>query len=91
MVDFDVIWDDDDDPAGNVQHIAEHDLTMDEAEDVLLDPDNIVDSSRSSDRRITFGLTSTGRHIAVVWEVVNDDPRLVMVRTAYECEPRGKR
>jgi hypothetical protein len=33
-----VIWDEDDDPDGNVAHIAEHDITIDEVEDVLYDP-----------------------------------------------------
>ena len=88
-MDFTTIWDDDNDPEGNVRHIAEHDLTADEVEDVLLDPGNPVEISRLSGRPITFGWTSTGRHIAVIWEVVNDDPKLVMVRTSYECEPRG--
>jgi DNA-binding XRE family transcriptional regulator len=30
-----IIWDVDDDPDGNVQHIAEHDLTKEEVEDAL--------------------------------------------------------
>ncbi len=30
-----VIWDLEDDPEGNVQHIAEHDLTPEEVESVL--------------------------------------------------------
>jgi hypothetical protein len=34
-----IIWDLDEDPAGNVQHIAEHDLTKEEVEVVLADPE----------------------------------------------------
>jgi uncharacterized DUF497 family protein len=90
MDDAIVVWDLEDDPDGNVRHIGENDLTMDEVEEVLLEPDNDVAVSRSSGRPITFGWTSTGRHIAVIWETVNDDPRMIRVRTAYEARPRGR-
>jgi hypothetical protein len=33
-----VIWDDDDQPDGNVQHIAEHGLTIEDVEYVLENP-----------------------------------------------------
>jgi hypothetical protein len=82
MDDVSVLWDLEDDPDGNVQHIAENDLSVEEVEDVLLDPDNEVQVSRTTGRPITFGWKSTGRHIAVVWETVIDDPRTVRVRTA---------
>ena len=39
-----IIWDDENDPLGNVQHIAEHGLTTDEVEVVLDEPDS-ADSS----------------------------------------------
>ena len=51
----DLVWDLDDDPGGNVQHIAENDPTIDEVEDVLLNPGNDIDVSNSSGRPITFG------------------------------------
>ena len=35
---FQVIWDDDDDPDGNVRHIAEHGLTVEDVEFVLENP-----------------------------------------------------
>jgi hypothetical protein len=81
-----IIWDLEDDPDSNVVHIAENGLTVDEVEDVLLDPDSETAIIRSSGRPITFGWTSTGRHIAVVWEVVEEDPRMIRVRTAYETQ-----
>lgn len=37
MLDVIIIWDLPDDPDGNVLHIAEHDITIDEVEEVLLD------------------------------------------------------
>jgi hypothetical protein len=60
------IWDLDDDLRGNVQHIAEHGI-REEVEDVLQNPEGI-ETSRSTGRPIAFGLTSTGRFIAVVYE-----------------------
>lgn len=91
MRDAQVVWDADHDPDGNVQHIAENDLTPEEVEDVLLDPKSSTLLSRTSGRPITFGWTFTDRHIAVVWETVCDDPRMIRVRTAYEVKPKGKK
>ena len=45
------IWDLDDDPEGNVQHIAEHGITKEEVEEVLENPDGI-EASRSSGRPV---------------------------------------
>jgi uncharacterized DUF497 family protein len=78
------IWDLDDDPEGNVQHIAEHGLTKEEIEEVLENPEGI-ESSRSSGRLIAFGETSTGRIVAVVYEEI--DRNTVYPVTAYEVEP----
>jgi uncharacterized DUF497 family protein len=89
VIDAEIIWDDDDDPEGNVQHIAEHGLTIDEVESVLADPRSITGKSRSSGRPITFGYTDTGRYIGVVWEEVNDDPRMIAVVTAFEPDDEG--
>jgi hypothetical protein len=61
-----VAWDDEDDPEGNVQHIAEHDLTIAEVESVLLDSRNPEVASRSSGRPMVLGWTDTGRFIAVI-------------------------
>ena len=73
----------DDDPEGNVQHIAEHDITKEEVEEVLENPDGI-ETSRSSGRPIAFGETASGRLIAVVFEEIDDET--VYSVTAYEVE-----
>ena len=86
-----VIWDMPDDPDGNVRHIAEHGLTPDEVEEVLHDRNNETDVSHSSGFPVTFGWTSTGRHIAVVWEEASDDPWMVRPVTAYDVPPRRRR
>ena len=86
-----VVWDLNDDEDGNVQHVAEHGLTIDEVEDVLLNEDNTVVRSHSSGFPLTFGWMSTGQYIGVIWEVVNDDPRMNRVRTAYPTSPPKRR
>ena len=78
------IWDLDDDPNGNVRHIAEHGITKEEVEGVLENPDGI-ETSRSSGRPIAFGETSSGRLIAVIYEEIDEDK--VYPVTAYEVEP----
>ena len=75
------LWDLDDDPDGNVQHVAEHGLTKEEVEEVLENPAG-VRTSRTSDRPIAFGETSTGRVIAVIYEQIDADT--VRPVTAYE-------
>jgi hypothetical protein len=82
-----VIWDDE--PGGNVEHIAEHGRTPDEVDEVLLDDTIPTAHSDSSGRPCKFGHTSTGKHIIAVWDEVNDDPRMIYPATAYEVpEPR---
>lgn len=89
MLDFDYIdWDDEDDMNGNVQHIAAADLTVEEVEDVLYDPDSDVDVSRSTGRTAAFGTTSTNKYIVVICDV-DTQAGITVARpvTAYEVEP----
>jgi hypothetical protein len=86
MIDALVAWDMEDDPDGNVQHIAVNGITMAEVEEVLLNEDNPVGESRSSGRPITLGDTSTGKRIAVIWEQALDNPLVIRPVTAYEVE-----
>lgn len=78
-----VIWDLVDDAAGNVQHIAENDVTPDEVEEILRIADD-AQFSRSSGRPLVFGYTESGRLLAVIFEWVDDDT--VYPVTAYEPE-----
>ena len=80
-----VIWDDYDNPEGNVQHIAEHGLTI---EDVMHVLDNPLDkrTSRSTGRPCCFGYTPGGDFIIVIYEQVNVET--IYPVTAYElAEP----
>lgn len=89
MIEFDFIdWDDEDNPRGNVQHIAEHGVTTDEVEEVLSDPDAALGRSRSTGRPVAFGWTSTGKHLIVVFEI-SDTGAVVILRpiTSYEVAP----
>ena len=74
------LWDDESDPLGNVQHIAEHGLTTDEVEAVLNAPDS-TGRSELSQRPCVFGFTPAGEYIIVIFEPVDEDS--VYPITAY--------
>lgn len=74
-----IVWNPE--PGGNLEHIAEHDLTPDDVEDVLLAPYRHR-ISRSSGRPIAFGFTATGRYIVVVYDKI--DEYTVYPVTAYD-------
>jgi uncharacterized DUF497 family protein len=77
-----IIWDDE--PGGNVEHLAEHGITPEEAEEVMLNDEIPTAVSASSGEPCKFGHTSTGKHIIVVWNEVDDDPLTIYPATAYE-------
>jgi uncharacterized DUF497 family protein len=76
---FDFIWETTED--GNVAHIAEHGLTPEDIEPIVLNPDRLS-VSRTSGRPIAFGVTADGREIAVVFELI--DEWTVYAITAFE-------
>jgi hypothetical protein len=78
-----VLWDLDDDSDGNVQHIAEHDLSKEDMEFIVAHPDRF-DVSRSSGNPILFGFTDDGRYVAVVF--VEVDETTIYPVTAYEVD-----
>ncbi len=69
---IDVVWDLDEDPHGNVQHVAEHGLTKDDVVYVLNNPDR-HGTSRSSGWPMVWGYTAADVYIAVVYEEIDDD------------------
>jgi hypothetical protein len=92
MDDVDIIWDLEDDREGNYWHIVVegHGVTQEEVEEILRQHHADAVVSRTSGNPITFGWTSTGKYIAVVFEHVLDDPLTVYPLTAFEApEPRG--
>jgi hypothetical protein len=91
--DTQIIWDLEDDEDGNYWHIVVegHGITQEEVEEVLLNRSNETTRSREHDSMATFGWTSTGKHILVAWEHVQDDPLTIYPITAYEVpERRGR-
>ena len=82
-----VLWDADDDPDGNVQHIADHDLSIEDVEHVLENPHS-EGTSRSTKLPVVWGYTPDERHIIVVFEEVDEDT--IRVITAYEVPVPGQ-
>ena len=76
-----VIWNDEDQPDGNVQHIAEHGLTMEDVEAVLERPTKEADSN-STGHPCCFGYTPAGDFIIVVYEEI--ERNAIYPITAYE-------
>lgn len=82
-------WDDENDPDGNVEHIAQHDLTVEDVEHVLKKP-SAEGTSKATGFPAVWGHTPDGRFIIVVYEGVAEDT--VRVITAYEVpEPKRKK
>ncbi len=77
------MWDADDDPHGNVQHIANNFLTKDDMQWVLNRPERRA-KSRSSGRPMLFGHTPADEYVAVVYEEIDDNT--VRPVTAYVVE-----
>ncbi len=78
---FEIIWNEE--PGGNIEHIAEHGLNPEDVEEVIFNPVD-RDVSRSSGLPIVFGFTPDGRYILVVYEQIDDVT--VYPVTAYKVE-----
>lgn len=76
-----ILWDEDDEPDGNVRHIAEHGLLIEDVEFVLENPAS-ESASGSSGRPCCFGYTPGGEYIIVIYEQVDED--MIYPVTAYE-------
>ena len=93
MQDIVIIWDEQDNQDGNYWHICieGHGLTCEEVEEVLRDDESEIEVSRSSGRPTAFGWTSAGERIAVVFEEMSEDPKLVYPLSAYPVPPKRTR
>ena len=85
-MDATIIWDLEDDPDGNVQHLQEHDVTVAEAEEAA-GPAEQPRRESFIGLADVFGWTSSDRHLAVVYELVDDDPLTFRPVTAYDVPP----
>ena len=90
MNDIVIIWDEEDDRDGNYWHICVegHGLTCEEVEEVLRDDETEIEVSRSSGRPTAFGWTSSGERIAIVFEEMSEDPKIVYPISAYPVPPK---
>lgn len=81
------IWDEGE--GGNVEHLAEHDVTPEEAEYVVENaPPKGRTVSRSSGERVAFGCTPARRFMIVVYEQIDDIT--IYINTAYDVpEPKA--
>ena len=79
MTDFEFIWNEY--PGGNVDHIADNDLTPEDIGHALATVTGFT-FSRSSGRPAFTGLAIDGRHIFVVYDELYENA--VYVVTAYE-------
>lgn len=73
------------DPQTEEPHIYNHDVTEEEVEEVLARPADDFPGRNNS--RLALGVTSSGRHLQVVY-VPDPDRRGIFVVTAYDL--RGK-
>jgi uncharacterized DUF497 family protein len=81
-----ILWDDPADPEGNVQHISEHGLAIEDVEDVL-ENHSSEGVSASTGLPCMWGYTHEGIYIIVVYLQIDEDT--IRVVTAYEVtEPR---
>ena len=74
-----IIWNEE--PGGNVEHIEEHGLSIEDVECVLANPER-QGMSRSSGQQCVFGYTPHGIYVIVVYEQIDEDT--VYPVTAYE-------
>lgn len=74
------------DPSTGEPHIAGHNVTEDEVEDVLTRP--IEDRPGSEGSRVALGQTEAGRYLKVIY-VPDPEPGSVFVITAYDLGPKA--
>ncbi len=92
MGDVQILWDLEDEPDGNVVHIAANGVTVEEFVEVFAANYGSAAISRASGRPITFGWTSSGKHLAIVWdEIQAQDPLIIRPVTAFESPPKRRK
>ena len=63
-------------------HIAQHGVSMDEFEEVVMNPEDVRPTRGSASRLIAFGETSTGKYLGCVYRLL--DEATVYPLTAFE-------
>ena len=78
---YEFIWNDE-----IVDHLAEHDVSPEQFEDVVSHPES-TDISYSTGAPCAFGETDDGRHLICIYDL-EADGITVIPRTAYEVRRR---
>ncbi len=78
---YEFIWNDE-----IVDHLAEHDVSPEQFEDVVSHPES-TDISYSTGAPCAFGETDDGRHVICIYDL-EADGITVIPRTAYEVRRR---
>ena len=83
-------WDD-----ANIDHIARHHVTPEEAEEALTDPNRLpfpaYPGPRGQSRLAILGQTSSGRYLMIILEQRNKLIRVVTARDATQSEKQQVR
>ena len=83
-------WDDENKKNGNVQHLRDHDIEPDEAEECFLhDFTFFRDERRFDDVYVLDGTTDRGRRLRLVFQ--DKGNRLVRIFSGWELKPKKKR
>jgi len=79
-----IVWSDE--PNANVEHVAQHGVTPEEADEVICEYYDQRQRSRSHQHRwVVQGYTSAGRYLVVVFEII-DETGVILPITAFEPE-----
>ena len=82
-------WDPDNQPNGNVQHIARHNIVPEEVEEVFEHPGEVLVRRTRQGYRLAYGRTATGRHLLIVFVLVRKSiVRIVTARDMDQAEQR---
>ena len=74
---FFFVWD-----GENDDHVAQHGVTTEEFEEVVMNPENVRPTRGAANRLIAFGETSTGKYLGCVYRLF--DEATVYPLTAFE-------
>jgi len=82
-------WDDENKKNGNVQHLREHSIELEEAEECFFHDYFSCKDERFDEIHILDGRTDRGRHLRIVFQ--DKGHGLARIFTGWELKPKKKR
>ena len=82
-------WDDENKKNGNVQHLRQHGIEPQEAEECFFHDYSFCEDERFDDVYIVDGRTDRGRRLRLVFQ--HKGNRLARIFTGWELKPKRKR